>query len=76
MGSFTASGVYSPDIARCDYDLFRSLKNSLAEQQLQNAVEVRKIVDNFISSPDHAFFRCGIHQLQLAKSSRSQWCLY
>ena len=55
--------AYSPDIALCDYHLFRSLQNSLAEQQFQNEVDVRKIVDNVISSTDHAFFRCGIHQL-------------
>ena len=55
--------AYSPDIAPCDYHLFRSLQNSLAEQQFQNEVEVRKIVHNFISSTDHTFFRCGIHQL-------------
>ena len=55
--------AYSPDIALCDYQLFRSLQTSLPEQQFQNEVEVRKIVDNFISSTDHAFFRCGIHQL-------------
>ena len=55
--------AYSPNIAPCDYHLFRSLQNSLAEQQFQNEVEVRKIVDDFISLTDHAFFRCGIHQL-------------
>ena len=43
--------------------LFRSLQNSLAEQQFQNKIEVRKIVEKFISSTDHAFFRCGNHQL-------------
>ena len=53
----------SPDIAPCNYHLFRSLQNSLAEQQFQNEVEVRKIVDNFILSTNHDFFRCGIHQL-------------
>ena len=55
--------AYSPDIAPGDYHLFRSLQNSLVEQQFQNEVEVRKTVDNSISSTDHAFFRCGIHQL-------------
>ena len=55
--------TYSPDIALCDYHLFRSLQNSLAEQQFQNEVEVRKIVDNFIPSKDQGFFRRGIHQL-------------
>ena len=55
MGSF--------DIAPRDYHLFRSLQNSLAEQQFQNKVEVRKIVSSFISSKDQAFFRRGFHQL-------------
>ena len=55
--------AYSPDIAPCNYHLFRSLQNSLAEQQFQNEFEVRKIVDNFISSKDQAFLRPGIHQL-------------
>ena len=55
--------AYSPDTAPCDYHLFRYLQNSLAEQQFQNEVEVRKIVDNFISSTDHAFFQCRTHQL-------------
>ena len=55
--------AYSPGIAPCEHHLFRSLQNSLAEQQFQNEVEVRKIVDNSISSTNHAFFRCGIHQL-------------
>ena len=55
--------AYSPDIAPCDYHLFRSLQASLAEQPFQNEVEVQKIVDIFISSTDHAFFLCRIHQL-------------
>ena len=51
--------AYSPDIAPCDYHLFCSLQNSLAEQQFLNEVDVRKILDNFISSTDHAFFDVG-----------------
>ena len=51
--------AYSPDIAPRDYHLFRSLQNSLAERQFENQVEVRKIVDNFVSSTDHAFFDVG-----------------
>ena len=70
--------AYSPDIRPCDYHLFRSVQNSLAEQQFQNKVEVRKIVDNFISSTDHAFFSMWDPSIAwaLAKSSRSQWYLY
>ena len=58
---FLPHPAYSPEIAPYDYHLLHSLKNSLAEQQFQNKVEVRKIVDNFISSKDKAFFRRGLY---------------
>ena len=43
----TSSGVllhpaYSPDIAPCDYHLFRSLQNSLAEQQFKMKLKCEK----------------------------------
>lgn len=55
--------AYSPDLAPCDFHLFRSLQNYLADKHLQNENEMQKTIDDFISTKDQAFYRRGIHQL-------------
>ena len=55
--------AYSPEIAPTDYHLFHSLQNILAEQHFKTEDEVPKVIDEFITSKDRAFWRRGIHQL-------------
>ena len=55
--------AYSPDIAPCDYHLFRSLTHFLADQRFQNDQEVEIAVSNFFHSKKADFYNCGIASL-------------
>ena len=48
--------AYSPDIAPSEYDLFRSLKNNLHEQQFTEFEEVEKwVADWIVPNPNNSF---------------------
>ena len=57
--------AYSPDLARPDYHLFRSMNNALQGVHFQTFEEVQKWVDNFFASKSQEFFREGIHELPI-----------
>ena len=54
---------YSPDIAPCDYHLFRSMSNGLADQHFRSFEEAKNWIDSWIASKDEEFFRHGIRTL-------------
>jgi len=54
---------YSPDIAPSDYHLFRSMTYGLSEQHFTSYEDTKNCIDDWITSKDEAFFRCGIHML-------------
>ncbi|GBN02082.1 hypothetical protein AVEN_73284-1, partial [Araneus ventricosus] len=46
---------YSPDIAPCDYHLFRSLRNHLDGKNMISLNEVRKVLEAYFSLPTSEF---------------------
>ncbi|KOC59561.1 Histone-lysine N-methyltransferase SETMAR [Habropoda laboriosa] len=56
---------YSPDFAPSDYNLFRSLQNTLQGKKLNNDEEVKTFIQNFFQSKDKNFYSNGIKQLPL-----------
>ncbi|UYV75351.1 hypothetical protein LAZ67_12003595 [Cordylochernes scorpioides] len=54
---------YSPDIAPSDYYRFRSMQHGLTDQHFSNYDEVKKWIDEWITTKEPAFFRDGIRQL-------------
>lgn len=55
---------YSPDIAPCDYHLFRSMQHGLEEQQFKKVDDVRIWVSSFFDSQPAQFFEKGIYSLR------------
>jgi len=55
--------AYSPDMARSDYYLFRSLRHHFADTHLVRFEEIRKCINNFIASEAVSFYRQGIRKL-------------
>lgn len=56
---------YSPDIAPSDYHLFRSMAHGLAEQKFTKLEDVKKWLDEWITSKQPKFFFDGIHKLPI-----------
>ena len=54
---------YSPDIAPCNYYLFRSLAYGLTEQHFHSYEDAKELVDLWLASKDVSFFRRGIQML-------------
>lgn len=55
---------YSPDIAPCDYYLFRSLDNYLVNKSFSDEEVLKTALATFFTSQKETFWRRGIHSLQ------------
>jgi len=55
---------YSPDLARSDYHLFRSLEHSLKDKCFRNATEVENHVRVYFESKPEEFYKRGIEKLE------------
>uniref|UniRef100_A0A1I7WW10 Mariner Mos1 transposase n=1 Tax=Heterorhabditis bacteriophora TaxID=37862 RepID=A0A1I7WW10_HETBA len=66
-GDVLPHATYSPDLATSNYNLFRLIRNCLAEQRFRDAAEVRKWIDDFIASKPMSFFHEGI------RNSAERW---
>jgi len=55
--------AYSLDMALSDYYLFRSLQHHLADTHFVRFEEIRKCIDDFITSKPMSFYRQGIRKL-------------
>lgn len=53
-------GTYYPYLARSDYPLFTSLQHHLAESQFKSVKQVKKRIDEFVTSKLPSFLRSGI----------------
>lgn len=54
---------YSPDLAPCDYFLFRNLKKRLRGQRFSDDEEAKLEVDAFFDSKDKDFYYNGLYTL-------------
>lgn len=55
--------AYSPDMAPSDYHLFRSMQHALADTHFRKPEEVKKWIDEWITSKPRSFFHDGISKL-------------
>jgi hypothetical protein len=54
---------YSPDLAPCDYHLFRSMAHFLRGRRFNNVAELENGIREFFASKDREFYQQGIEQL-------------
>ena len=55
--------TYSPDLAPCDYHLFRSLQNSLNGKKFNSLVDIKNHIDKFFVEKPQKFWEDGIFKL-------------
>lgn len=68
---------YSPDIAPCDFYLFRSLQSDLDGHSFKTFGELKMHVQNFFDSKPASYFKIGIYKLpELWKRIIESQCEY
>lgn len=54
---------YSPDIAPCDYHLFRGLKTFLRGKKFDNLEQIENVLNQYFMSKNRSFYNRGIRKL-------------